>query len=222
LDRQSAIVRDSANRGRDFEDVVLPHADAAHRLARDLSRDKAAADDIAQEALLRAFRAFKQYRGGDARGWLLAIVRNCSFDWANAQRMLSQSLIDPDHVADVVHDTPERALLRASEIDELWASIRKLPEPFRQTLVLRELEGFSYREIAKLTGCPVGTVTSRLVRARQMLSSGLRKNHPGRPIKPKSSATRLQACVVNSVPAAATGRHRTSAIRSPTAAESRS
>jgi RNA polymerase sigma-70 factor (ECF subfamily) len=188
-----------------------------------LSRDKAAADDIAQEALLRAFRAFKQYRGGDARGWLLAIVRNCSFDWANAQRTLSTSaLIDPDHLADVVHDTPERALLRASEIDELWASIRKLPDPFRQTLVLRDLEGFSYREIAKLTDCPVGTVTSRLVRARQMLSSGLQKNHPGRPIKPKSSATRLQACVANSVSAATTGRHRTSAIRSPTAAESHS
>jgi RNA polymerase sigma factor (sigma-70 family) len=177
LARRSALVRESADRGGDFEEVVLPHADAAHRLARGLSRNEAAADDIVQEALLRAFRAFKQYRGGDARGWLLAIVRNCSFDWAQAQRMRGKSvLIDPDHVADLAQDTPERALLRANEIDELLASIRELPDPFRQTLILRELQGLSYREIAQLTGCPLGTVTSRLVRAREMLSSGLRRN----------------------------------------------
>jgi RNA polymerase sigma factor (sigma-70 family) len=160
--------------GQKFDNLILPHINAAYNLARFLSRDAAAADDIVQDAFLRAFRAFDGYRGGDPKAWLLAIVRNCSFNWTRANRAgAGAHACDPDELADVAQDTPESSLLRKSDIEEVRAMIEKLPGPFRETLVLRELEDLSYKQIAEITGVPVGTVMSRLARARQMLSSSL-------------------------------------------------
>jgi RNA polymerase sigma factor (sigma-70 family) len=194
--------------GQRFEDLFLPYLDAAYSLARFLARDAVAADDIVQESFLRAFRSFGSYRGGDAKSWLLAIVRNCSFDWSKSTRraagkagggsdraitgrddtdsagtdpdltaQMSDSLgrwiPNPDELGDCSQDGPETAVVRQSEIEEVRAMIRRLPEPFRETLVLRELEELSYKQIAEVTGVPVGTVMSRLARARQMLSAEL-------------------------------------------------
>jgi RNA polymerase sigma-70 factor (ECF subfamily) len=194
--------------GQRFEDLFLPYLDAAYSLARFLARDPVAADDIVQESFLRAFRSFGTYRGGDAKSWLLAIVRNCSFDWSKSNRRaagvasegaettgagidgatgrnltaavgdcvggsLERWIPNPDDLGDCSQDGPETAVLRQSEIEEVRAMIRRLPEPFRESLVLRELEELSYKQIAEVTGVPVGTVMSRLARARQMLSAEL-------------------------------------------------
>jgi RNA polymerase sigma factor (sigma-70 family) len=181
--------------GQRFEDLFLPYLDAAYSLARFLARDPVAADDIVQESFLRAFRSFGSYRGGDAKSWLLAIVRNCSFDWSKSNRRAAGVVADaqtsstlvsdsdggslerwipnPDELGDCSQDGPETAVLRQSEIEEVRAMIMRLPEPFRETLVLRELEELSYKQIAEVTSVPVGTVMSRLARARQMLSADL-------------------------------------------------
>ena len=168
--------------GQRFEDLFLPYVEPAYRLARLIVRDPTAADDIVQESFLRALRFFGSYRGGDAKSWLLTIVRNCSFDWSKSHRgsvsitahvqvedsaflhelPVSTSLGDPQ-------DDPETAALRQSDIQEVRAMIDRLPEPFRETLVLRELEELSYKQIAQVTGAPIGTVMSRLARARQLL-----------------------------------------------------
>jgi RNA polymerase sigma factor (sigma-70 family) len=191
--------------GQPFEDLFLPHLDAAYSLARFIVRDAAAADDIVQESFLRAFRSFASYRGGDAKAWLLAIVRNCSFDWAKSSRRDAgraqgveagsehaagddTTSMDhgerqrgaalppiPDELPDCVQDGPETSVLRQSEIDEVRTLIGKLPEPFRETLVLRELEELSYKQIAEATGVPIGTVMSRLARARAMLSEDMER-----------------------------------------------
>ncbi len=192
---------DGASLGHQFEDLFLPHLNAAYSLARFIARDPVAADDIVQESFLRAFRSFGRYRGGDAKTWLLAIVRNCSFDWSKATRRaagvvatdtatsaavaerdkvgesfgdsLDRWIPNSDELGDCTQDGPETAVLRQSEIDEVRAMIRRLPEPFRETLVLRELEELSYKQIAEVTGVPVGTVMSRLARARQMLTEDM-------------------------------------------------
>jgi RNA polymerase sigma factor (sigma-70 family) len=172
--------------GQRFEDLFLPHLNAAYSLARFIARDRAAADDIVQESFLRAFRSFATYRGGDTKTWLLAIVRNCSFDWIKSSRRAtggemagcettggqldSSGPVDPDELPDSLHDNPEASLQRQNEIAAVRAMIQRLPEPFRSTLVLRELEELSYKEIAEMTGVPVGTVMSRLARARRMLT----------------------------------------------------
>lgn len=187
---------DGFSLGGQFEDLFLPHLNAAYSLARFIARDPVAADDIVQESFLRAFRSFGKYRGGDARTWLLSIVRNCSFDWSRSARRaagvatdmvasvpttgcetgespgdsLGRWIPNPDELGDYTQDSPETAVLRQSEIDEVRAMIRRLPEPFRETLVLRELEELSYKQIAEVTGVPIGTVMSRLARARQMLT----------------------------------------------------
>ncbi|THD58324.1 sigma-70 family RNA polymerase sigma factor [Phenylobacterium sp.] len=166
-----------------FREVVLPHLDAAYNFARYLSRDATAAEDIVQEAFLRAFRAFPNWRGGSSKAWLFAIVRNCFLNWAAGQRG-DRPVVDEGalseaqslalaNVADPDQETPEAALLRRRDAEAIRAVIENLPEPFRETLVLRELEELSYKEIAALTATPIGTVMSRLARARQMLSDML-------------------------------------------------
>jgi len=157
--------RDLADR---FREVMLPHMDAAYNFARYLARDPTAAEDIVQEAFLRAFRSFHTYSGGGAKSWLLAIVRNCFLDWVRAN---PRADVGEDDRVD--HDHPEAILLRRRDVQIVRETVANLPEPFRETLVLRELEELSYKEIAALTGAPIGTVMSRLARAREMLGAML-------------------------------------------------
>lgn len=159
---------------------MLPHLDAAYNLARYLVADPVVAEDIVQDAFLRAFRGFNGYHGGSARAWLFAIVRNCWRDRMTVERARGQVLVDHANLSDVQSaaidnypddaDTPETSLLRRYEIETVRTVIASIPEPFREALVLREMELMSYREIAAVTDVPIGTVMSRLARARDMLA----------------------------------------------------
>lgn len=152
---------------RRFHQLLMPHLDAAYTYGRYLTRNPAVAEDIVQEAFTRAFRAIGQCKGSE-RAWLMAIVRNCFHDWTRMQddgRRAGDPMEAADHVDGVAMAEGRIAAT------ELRRSIDMLPEPFRETLVLRELEQFSYQEIAATTGAPIGTVMSRLARARQMLSA---------------------------------------------------
>jgi RNA polymerase sigma-70 factor (ECF subfamily) len=148
--------------------------DAAYNLARYLARDTAIAEDIVQDAFLRAYRGFESWRGEAPKYWLLTIVRKCHLDHVAANRKggPAASLDDwadalPPPLVD--QQTPESLLAEKDEAAMLRTSIERLPEPFRETLVLRELEELSYKEIAAITEVPIGTVMSRLARAREML-----------------------------------------------------
>ena len=160
-----------------FREVILPHMDAAYNYARNLSRDPIAAEDIVQDAFLRAFRGFDGWRGEGAKTWLLAIVRNVFLDWVKANRQTnhsSETIQDEAgackmNEADIDRNTPESLLLQAHDVRLLRLTVERLPEPFREALVLRELEELSYKEIATITDVPIGTVMSRLARSRQML-----------------------------------------------------
>jgi RNA polymerase sigma-70 factor (ECF subfamily) len=156
-----------------FERAVLPHLNAAYNLARWLTRNEADAEDVVQEAFLRAFRYFGGYTGGDSgKAWLLSIVRHSCFTWLAKNRPAELGPLD-DGVAETLvaggrdePDTPERSLLAADERAILDRLIEKLPPEFREVVILRELEELSYREIAEITAVPIGTVMSRLARAR--------------------------------------------------------
>lgn len=159
-----------------FEAQALPHLDAAYNLARWLARPPLDADDIVQDAMLRAFRAFDTFRGDNAKPWLLSIVRNCFLTAAgNARRTRNVPIVegdqsdadDPAWIADA--PDPESAAISAEERRRLDEVLALLPREFREVLVLREMEDLSYREIAQVTGAPIGTVMSRLARARGML-----------------------------------------------------
>jgi RNA polymerase sigma-70 factor (ECF subfamily) len=155
------------DRRRRFEAQALPHLDAAYNLARWLSRSPADADDIVQDAMLRAFRGFDGFRGGDARAWLLTIVRNCWRSAGSATIRRGHTALD-EGLPDVAPD-PEEAAAQTGEQRRLDAIIGRLPDDFREVLILRELEDLSYKEIAGITGAPIGTVMSRLARARALL-----------------------------------------------------
>jgi RNA polymerase sigma-70 factor, ECF subfamily len=155
----------------DFEQAVLPHLDAAYNLARWLMRNDQDAQDVAQEAYLRAFRFFPGFRGGNARAWLLKIVRNTCYTWLHANRPLQDAeefderLFPPDSRA----PNPEESVLQNDSDTLVRKALEELPSNFREVLILRELEGMSYREIADITGMPAGTVMSSLSRARGRL-----------------------------------------------------
>ncbi len=155
------------DRRRRFEAQALPHLDAAYNLARWLSRSPADADDIVQDAMLRAFRAFDGFRGGDARAWLLTIVRNCWISAGRATRRRGHTVLDDEMAA--AGPDPEENAIQSGHQRRLQAMIARLPDDFREVLILREMEDMSYREIADITGAPIGTVMSRLARARAML-----------------------------------------------------
>lgn len=180
-----AAAAPAADRGLDaagaarFDALILPHLDAAYNLARYLSRDPDAAQDIVQDAVLRAYRSFADFRGLSPRAWLLAIVRNCHATWRLKRRRAPQSAPlphgegeTPDDAASLLvdGDTPESLLLRRTEAEAVRALLEHLPEPLREVLVLRELDELSYREIAEVAGVPVGTVMSRLSRARRLFA----------------------------------------------------
>lgn len=177
--RRSDDIRapDPGDRAERFRRIMLPHMDAAYNLARYLSRDATAAEDIVQEAFLRAYRNFDSWRGEAAKAWLLAIVRNCFLNTLASERVRGPAAGDPDAIsapssAEAIdrHD-PEAILAAQSDAAMLRSTIEQLPEPFREVLVLRELEDLSYKEIASITQVPIGTVMSRLARARQMLAA---------------------------------------------------
>jgi RNA polymerase sigma-70 factor, ECF subfamily len=156
-----------------FRALVLPHLDAAYSFARFLCRDASLAEDLTQDAFLRAFRGFAGFRGGDPKAWLFAIVRSSHLTWARSRGAGLQTVPDVADETPTEDDTPEEALVRQGEVATVRSAIASLPEPFRETLVLRELEELSYREIAEVTAAPIGTVMSRLARARQMLLAAL-------------------------------------------------
>lgn len=155
----------------------MPHLDAAYNLARWLTRQEHDALDIVQEAYLRAFKAFDQFHGagGDARCWLLAIVRNTCFTWLQRNRAQSSSVsFEADaHAQGTQASDPQLLLEQYEESAMLRRAIEELPVEFREVLVYREFEGLSYQEIAKIAAVPIGTVMSRLARARDRLHSTL-------------------------------------------------
>jgi RNA polymerase sigma factor (sigma-70 family) len=160
-----------------FETTVLPHLDAAHNLARWLMRDRAAAEDVLQEALLRSLTYFPSFRGVNPRAWLLQIVRNTAYDSINLNRgaQLVPLAGSPEEIAaggidlPAEADDPEESLIKARDRCWVRSLVAELPVELRETLILRELEELSYKEIAEVTGTPIGTVMSRLWRARRRL-----------------------------------------------------
>jgi RNA polymerase sigma factor (sigma-70 family) len=163
-----------------FEEVVLPHLDDAYTLARHLVRDEHDAQDVVQEAYLRALKYFGTFRGGDGRAWLLAIVRNRAHTWHRGRRVdaATTEFDEQVHGADRSGPDADAEVHRGEARDTLWQALEKLAPEFREAIVLRELQGLSYKEIAQVTGCPIGTVMSRLARARQRLVEAL---GPGTP-----------------------------------------
>lgn len=160
---------------RSFEQVVLPNLDAAYSLARWLVRDAHLAEDVVQDAVLRGLTYFASFRGGDSRAWLMRIVRNTAYT-ALAARQRAQRRTEPleeggeaPHAVPDPAADPERALAEAQGAGLLAQALESLPPELRECLVLKELEELSYKEIAQVTGVPVGTVMSRLWRARQQL-----------------------------------------------------
>jgi len=162
-----------------FEQLVLPHVDAVFNLARWLLRGRADAEDVAQEALLRACRFFGGFNGGDARAWLLQIVRNTCYTWLEKNRPLELSIEFDEELHEQTSATPETLAIIADDHKRLTLALETLPPRFREVLVLRELEGSSYKEIATITSIPIGTVMSSLSRARRQLYSALTNSSQG-------------------------------------------
>jgi RNA polymerase sigma-70 factor (ECF subfamily) len=162
-----------------FEQLVLPHVDAAFNLARWLLRGRADAEDVAQEALLRACRFFGGFNGGDARAWLLQIVRNTCYTWLEKNRPMELSMEFDEELHEQTSATPESLAIIADDHKRLTLALETLPPRFREVLVLRELEGCSYKEIATITSIPIGTVMSSLSRARRQLYSALTNSSQG-------------------------------------------
>jgi len=163
-----------ADQSSRFRQSIVPHLDGAYNLACYLTRDPVLSEDIVQDAFVRAFRAFEQFRGASPRAWLFAIVRNCCW---TAQSVNDSGIstetgailrepVDPS-------PTPEEEIIRKTEINRLTAAIEAMPDPFREAVVLRDIEDLSYAEIAEVTGVPVGTVMSRLSRGRSILAKEL-------------------------------------------------
>src|SRR5579863_4730756 len=160
------------DRRRRFETEALPHLDAAYHFARWLARPPCDAEEIVQEAMLRAFAGFDSFRGDNVKPWLLSIVRNCFLEAVRKnQRRHSEPLPSDDELGARPADDPdpEAIMIQSDERRQLHEIVEKLPKELREVLVLREMEGMSYREIALIIGTPIGTVMSRLARARGML-----------------------------------------------------
>jgi RNA polymerase sigma-70 factor (ECF subfamily) len=165
---------------RDFEESVLPHLDAAFNYARWLTRNDAEAEDVVQDACLRALRYFTGLRGGDARAWLFAIVRNAWY----SRLSRSATLVESTRITDARNDSPDESpgpealLLQQHAVARVRLALEQLPPDFREVIVLRELEGLSYKEIAAVVHVPIGTVMSRLARARERLLQVLKLSTP--------------------------------------------
>lgn len=175
-------------RSRRFEELALPHLDAAYNLARWLSGNASEAEDLVQESCLRAFRYLDGFRGLNARAWLLAIVRNAWFsEWRRRQHETVLAEFD-DTMDDAgpltgwndgAHLQPEALAMQHEDAERIRRALAALATPFREVLVLRELEDLSYADIAAVVGVPIGTVMSRLSRGRRLLGAALRAGRPG-------------------------------------------
>jgi RNA polymerase sigma factor (sigma-70 family) len=183
-DREERRSHEDAERNRRFQQVVLPHLDAAYNLARWLAGNANDAQDIVQEAFMRAFRFFDSFHGDNARPWLLAIVRRTWYsEWQ--RRVASREVTALDDEIDQADDTaiegwgsasptdPQALLIREEEMRLVHEALAQLPPEFREVLILRELEDMSYRDIAAIADLPIGTVMSRLTRARRKLAAVL-------------------------------------------------
>lgn len=193
--RASAPARVEETKARRFEELVLPHLDSAYNLARWLTRSDADAQDVVQEACLRAFKYFDGFDGQYANAWLLKIVRNTCFSWIKANRPAAEAMAWEDRAEEVEADaasialnaaglgrSPEAALAEKQDARRLNALLAELPPAYREVLILREMEDMSYRDIADIVGIPIGTVMSRLARGRQSLQSAWhRSEHGSRP-----------------------------------------
>ena len=158
-----------------FEQLVLPHLGAAYNLAKWLVREESEAEDMVQEACLKAFNAFDSFRGDDARSWLLTIVRNTWYG-RFPRRAAAVSIVTTDEDGDDRPDeglNPEALVIQQETVERVRSALEELPADFREVLVLRELEGLSYKEIAAVVTIPIGTVMSRLARGRERLSAVL-------------------------------------------------
>lgn len=158
-----------------FEQVVMPHLTAAYNLARWLTRNDHDAEDLVQEAYLRAYKFFDRFQGGDGRPWLLAVVRNTCYTWLKQHRARELAVAFDEEIHGVGSDAlnPEKLLLQKATRQMLHEALEELPVVFREVVVLRDLQGFSYKEIASIVNVPLGTVMSRLTRARGRLQQYL-------------------------------------------------
>ena len=174
MDRDEKLAR--------FEQSIMPHMDAAYNLARWLARSESDAQDIAQEAYLRAFKFFAGFRGGDGRSWLLRIVRNTFYTWLDKNRRNEETTISDEESEDIESGTvtADGLLIREADSKMLHQAIEGLPVEFREVLVMRELEDMSYKEIADVAAIPLGTVMSRLARARRLLRDALAHHVAGK------------------------------------------
>jgi RNA polymerase sigma factor (sigma-70 family) len=154
-----------------FESAVLEHLDAANNLARWLMRNDQDAQDVVQESCMKALRAFDSFRGGDFRAWLLAIVRNTSFTWLRRNKDSQDLEAGAEIAADCEVYDPQTIAMRTADADWVRRAIDALPVVLREAVVLREMEGLSYKEIGKIAGVPIGTVMSRLARGRMQLQA---------------------------------------------------
>jgi RNA polymerase sigma-70 factor (ECF subfamily) len=168
--------------GQSFDEVVLPHLDSAYRLARWLVRNDQDAEDVVQEASLRAFRHFRTFTGGNGRAWFLRIVRNTSWNWDRGRARALTDLFDEEHHSGGDRSAdPETLLLQTRGMAAINRAISQLPDRSRDVLTLREVDGLSYRELAKTLDVPIGTIMSTLSRARLALRATLtRRDHPAR------------------------------------------
>jgi RNA polymerase sigma-70 factor (ECF subfamily) len=178
--RKGRRVQDPTQQVR-FERIVLPHLDAAYNLARWLTRNDQDAEDVVQEACLRAFRFLGGFYGGDSRAWILTIVRNTCYSWLRHNRAHELTTPFDETIYDVECEAlnPETLLLHHADQQMLRRALEALPVESREVIVLRELEGLSYKEIGAIADIPLGTVMSRLARARKRLQQDLEKCRNG-------------------------------------------
>ena len=167
-----------------FARQVLPHLGDAYSLARWITGNRADAEDVVQEACLRAYRAITTFADGNARAWVLTIVRHTAYTWLRRNRSASLVMVDDLEAVERAHaepgdqekPTPETELIAKADAARLESAIAELPAPFKETLVLRDVQGLDYREIAEITEVPIGTVMSRLARARRRLAARITKD----------------------------------------------
>jgi RNA polymerase sigma factor (sigma-70 family) len=169
--RPGGLIRKMEEKGKLalFEQTIVPHLNAAYNLARWLTRNQHDAEDLVQEAYMRAFRFFDGFHGGDGKAWLLAVVRNTCLSWLGRKTGNSEEFNEQVHRTADERDNAEQVLVRNSRLDQLRSCVEGLPVQYREIVVMRELEELSYQEISEAAGIPIGTVMSRLSRGRLRL-----------------------------------------------------